>query len=73
MSKTKKIPTLDYGEIDDVMQLLHAQMLIHGPMAKLKFLSGEITTSELKCHQGHHKYYSSLFRKTATILNAHKK
>lgn len=72
-NKTKKIPTLDYGEIDDVLDALSREIVEHGPIAELAFLARDMTKSELTWHRKHRKYLESLMKKVAVILDAHKK
>ena len=73
MAKSKKIPTLDFGEISDVLDALGREIVEHGPVAELAFLARDMTESELMWHRKHRKYLESLMKKVAIILNAHKK
>lgn len=71
--KSKKIPTLDYGEIDDVLYALQHLIIQYGPISELSFLEGKITKSEIECTRKHRKYLESIMKKLVPILNAHKK
>lgn len=65
-------PKIDIGEIDDILGLLHEEIVKHGPEAKLKHLAGEITTSQLEWHTQHKEYMEQLSDKLKIILLEHK-
>ena len=72
-NKTKKIPVLDYGEIDDVLDVFNAEIIKFGPMAELEFLEGKLDKAHLDGHRKHRKYLQSVMKKLTVILNLHKK
>ena len=52
--------TLDLGEAETLFDILHHEITEHTCLAKLKYLSGEISKSQMAWHTGHAQYLEDI-------------
>jgi hypothetical protein len=62
--KLKKLEAeLDYGEVDDLMELIHHKIVEHRELSNLRFVMGEITKERHEWNLGHSEYWENIFKK----------
>ena len=60
---------LDGADKENIAIIFNESVLEAGPLAKCRFLAGEISKAEYDWYIGHHKYLVELEEKLIEILN----